>query len=79
MLLAISNHLSLRALKKNRWKSLQRWAYVAFVLTAAHGMAYQVIEKRHVPWVLVFAFVIAAVAAGQILGFVHVQLRMRRG
>jgi hypothetical protein len=41
---------------------------VAFVLTAAHGIAYQLIEKRHVPWVLLFASVMAAVAAGQILG-----------
>jgi sulfoxide reductase heme-binding subunit YedZ len=77
MLLAISNDLSLRALKTNRWKFLQRWAYVAFVLTAAHGIAYQLIEKRHVPWVLVFALVLAAVTAGQILGFVQVQRGMR--
>lgn len=49
MLLAISNDLSLRVLKTKRWKSLQRWTYAAFVLTAAHGIAYQLIEKRHVP------------------------------
>jgi methionine sulfoxide reductase heme-binding subunit len=79
MLLAISNDLSLRTLKTHRWKSLQRWTYVAFVLTAAHGIAYQLIEKRHVPWVLVFALVMAAVAAGQILGFVQVQRGMRLG
>jgi sulfoxide reductase heme-binding subunit YedZ len=79
MLLAISNDLSLRALKTNRWKGLQRWTYVAFVLTAAHGIAYQLIEKRHVPWVLVFALVMAAVAAGQILGFVQVQRRTEDG
>jgi sulfoxide reductase heme-binding subunit YedZ len=79
MLLAISNDFSLRALKTNRWKSLQRWTYVAFALTAAHGIAYQLIEKRHVPWVLVFALVIAAVTAGQILGFVQVQRGIRPG
>lgn len=77
MLLAISNDFSLRALETNRWKSLQRWTYVAFVLTAAHGIAYQLIEKRHVPWVFVFALVMAAVAAGQILGFVRVRWGMR--
>jgi len=32
MLLAISNDLSLLALKTNRLKSLQRWTYAAFVL-----------------------------------------------
>lgn len=79
MLLAISNDLSLRTLKIRRWKSLQRWAYVAFVLTAAHGIAYQSIEKRRVPWVLVFSGVMIAVVAGQILGFVQVQRRISHG
>jgi sulfoxide reductase heme-binding subunit YedZ len=40
LLLAISNDLSLRALKARRWKSLQRWTYVAFVLMGAHAIAY---------------------------------------
>jgi sulfoxide reductase heme-binding subunit YedZ len=75
MLLAISNDFSLRTLKTRRWKSMQRWTYAAFALTAAHGIAYQLIEKRHVPWVLVFALVISAVAAGQIFGFVQQQRR----
>jgi sulfoxide reductase heme-binding subunit YedZ len=79
MLLAISNDLSLRGLRTNRWKSLQRWTYVAFGLTAAHGIAYQLIEQRHIPWVLVFASVMAAVAVGQVLGIVQVQRRMRPG
>ena len=77
MLLAISNDLSLRALKTNRWKSLQRWAYVAFVLTAAHGIAYQLIEKRSVPWVVVFAAVMVAVVAAQLLGLIQCRRRMR--
>ena len=73
MLLAISNDLSLRALRTRRWKSLQRWAYAAFALTVAHGIAYQLIEKRHIAWVLVFAGVVSAVAAGQVFGFVQLQ------
>jgi methionine sulfoxide reductase heme-binding subunit len=76
MLLAISNDVSLRTLKTRRWKSLQRWTYAAFLLTAAHGIAYQMVEKRHVPWVLVFVGVIIATAVAQILGFVHVQRQM---
>jgi sulfoxide reductase heme-binding subunit YedZ len=75
MLLAISNDFSLRTLKMRRWKSLQRWTYAAFALTAAHGIAYQLIEKRYVLWVLVFALVMSAIAAGQIFGFVQVQRR----
>jgi methionine sulfoxide reductase heme-binding subunit len=76
-LLAISNDLSLRILKTRRWKSLQRWAYGAFLLTVAHGIAYQMIEKRHLVWVIVFAGFIIAVAAAQILGFVQVQRGLR--
>ena len=77
MLLAISNDLSLRTLKARRWKSLQRWTYIAFLLTGAHGIAYQLVEKRHVPWVLVFSAIMTAVAAAQCLGFVRVLRRLR--
>jgi sulfoxide reductase heme-binding subunit YedZ len=77
MLLAISNDLSLRRLKTRRWKSLQRWTYVAFLLTGAHGIAYQLIEKRHIPWVLVSSAIMTAVAVAQFLAFVRVQRRLR--
>ena len=77
MLLAISNDLSIRTLKARRWKSLQRWTYAVFLLTGAHGIAYQWIEKRHVPWVLFFSAIMAGVAAVQLLGFVWVQRRLR--
>jgi len=76
MLLAISNDVSLRTLKGRRWKSLQRWTYVAFVLTAAHGIAYQLIEKRLVPWILVFAAIMAAVAVAQFRGFLRVRRQL---
>ena len=69
MLLAISNDWSLRNLKASRWKNFQRWTYGAFVLTGAHGVAYQLIEKRHTAWVLVFSGVMIAVVVGQTLGF----------
>ena len=77
MLLAISNDLSLRTLKARRWKSMQRWTYVAFLLTGAHGIAYQLIEKRQVLWVLIFAAVLTAVAVAQFLGFVQIRWRSR--
>jgi DMSO/TMAO reductase YedYZ heme-binding membrane subunit len=47
MLLALSNDVSLRALGTRSWKSAQRWIYVAFDLTIVHGIAYQLVEKRH--------------------------------
>jgi methionine sulfoxide reductase heme-binding subunit len=76
MLLAISNDLSLRTLKA-RWKSLQRWTYIAILLTGAHGISYQFIEKRHLSWVLVFSAIMTAVAVAQFLGFVRVHRRLR--
>ncbi len=75
-LLAISNDFSLRALGIRRWKSFQRWTYLAFALTAAHGVTYQLVEKRHYPWVLIFTAVVIAVSATQVLGFIEVQGRM---
>jgi DMSO/TMAO reductase YedYZ heme-binding membrane subunit len=75
MLLAISNDLSVRTLGTRRWKSLQRWAYASFVLIAAHGTAYQLVEKRHLPWVLIFTSLMIAVATIQILGFFRAQKR----
>ena len=79
MLLAISNDFSLRTLKTHRWKFLQRWTYAAFALTGAHGIAYQLTEKRHVLWVLVSSVTMIAVVAGQILGFFQFQGRMGPG
>jgi sulfoxide reductase heme-binding subunit YedZ len=77
MLFAISNDLSLRTLKVRRWKSLQRWTYIAFLLTGAHGIAFQVIEKRHVPWIVVFAAIMTAVVILQFVAFVQVHWRLR--
>jgi len=54
LLLAISNDLSLRSLGMRRWKSLQRWTYVAFGLTLVHAIAFQIVEKRRLPWLIVF-------------------------
>lgn len=69
LLLVISNDISLRSLGIGRWKSIQRWAYAAFVLTAAHGIAFQLVEKRHLPWVLVFASLLGMVIVIQTLGW----------
>lgn len=79
MLLAISNDYSLRALKTQRWKFLQRWAYAAFALTVAHGIAYQLIEKRHRPWVLISAWIMVAAGAAQFIGWVHARRRINHG
>jgi methionine sulfoxide reductase heme-binding subunit len=73
LLLGISNDLSLRALGTRRWKFFQRWTYLAFVLTIAHGIAYQLVEMRHFPWVLVFSVLTACVPVIQLLGAIRAQ------
>ena len=68
LLLAISNDLSLRRLGTARWKSLQRWTYAAALLAVAHGILFQLVEKRHLPWVLIFAAITAIATGIQLLG-----------
>jgi sulfoxide reductase heme-binding subunit YedZ len=77
ILLAISNDLSLRRLGTRRWKSLQRWAYVAFGLTVAHGILFQRVEKRHLPWVIFFALLVATALILQLLGWIRVRQRRK--
>jgi sulfoxide reductase heme-binding subunit YedZ len=66
LLMALSNDLSLSKLGVARWKSLQRWAYVAFALTAAHAVAYQLVEKRIPPWETLLFLVLGIVLAFQL-------------
>ena len=54
-LLATSNDASLRKLGTPGWKSLQRWNYGCFSLTAAHTFAYQTGIGGGRGWFLVFA------------------------
>jgi sulfoxide reductase heme-binding subunit YedZ len=78
MLLAISNDISLRTLGLQRWKSLQRWTYVAVGLAIAHGVLFQLIEKRHLAWVLVFATLTILIIAVQLAGVVYVRAGRRQ-
>lgn len=71
MLLLLSNDVSLRRLGLARWKALQRWTYAAAALTIAHGVAYQFIEKRKLPWVVVFAIITGVIMVGQIMGVIR--------
>jgi sulfoxide reductase heme-binding subunit YedZ len=51
-LLATSNDYFLRRLGTPKWKSLQRWNYAVYALTAAHAIAYLKIEHQKRPFVL---------------------------
>lgn len=69
LLLGLSNNLSLRKLGPKRWKALQRWNYVGFALVAAHGVLYQLIEKRRFLFVGLFSGIVLLGGAIQLAGF----------
>jgi methionine sulfoxide reductase heme-binding subunit len=69
LLLALSNDLSLRKLKAPQWKYWQRWNYVFYLLVIIHAIAYQVIEKREVPYPLLLTILILPVLVFQVIGY----------
>jgi sulfoxide reductase heme-binding subunit YedZ len=70
-LLLLSNDYSLRWLGVPRWKSLQRWTYVAYALTVAHGIGYLIVIKRHGIWLILFAAIAGAAVVLQIAGLIR--------
>jgi DMSO/TMAO reductase YedYZ heme-binding membrane subunit len=56
-LTAISSDWALGRLGVPRWKGVQRMAYIAAGLTVAHGLVYQVLEKRSTGLVVVLVTV----------------------
>jgi sulfoxide reductase heme-binding subunit YedZ len=67
-LMAISNDWSLRGLGTARWKRWQRWTYVAAVLVALHGLAFQRMDRRTPAFVAVLVLMIGATLAFQLYG-----------
>lgn len=63
LLLALSSDRALRRLGAPRWKRLQRASYLAFGLTALHGLAFQLIEERSAVLVLLVVALPLAVLA----------------
>lgn len=69
VLLAISNNLAIRKLGPERWKTIQRWSYLAALLVIAHGFIYQALEGRKLAFVTFVLAAAAIVATLQVLGF----------
>jgi DMSO/TMAO reductase YedYZ heme-binding membrane subunit len=69
VLLALSSNWSLRLIGAKWWKRLQRLSYVAFVLTVAHSVVFQLIESRTLLLVVALALLTAGVIAGQLAGW----------
>lgn len=68
-LLFLSNDLSLQWLKTKRWKTIQRGNYILFALVLTHGILYQVIEKRMIIIIVLFAGIMMLPAIAQTIGF----------
>lgn len=69
LLLALSNDAALGALGAPRWKALQRWNYVCFILLFFHSVVYQVLEKRHRSLSVLFGGIVLITGGMQLAGF----------
>ena len=69
LLLSLSNDAALRVLGTRWWKRLQRFAYLAFVLTVFHGLMFQVLEGRSIALIVLLAMIFIAVLLVQVAGF----------
>lgn len=73
LLLCLSNQRALKLLGVMWWKRLQRLAYLVFILTIAHGLAFQLIEARNLILVGLLLLTIIHVVILQGLGFFLLQ------
>jgi len=69
LLLLLSSNHALGTLGARWWKRLQRLAYAALLLTAAHGLLFQLLERR-APWaVLLLALLCGGLSGLQLLAW----------
>lgn len=78
-LLAISTNRSVRELKAERWKGLQRLNYTLFALVVLHAVFYGALVRATSPFTVVLFLVVFAVFAGQALGIWQWRRRHPRG
>ena len=77
VLLAVSNDYALCRMGRHRWKALQRWSYGLFALVVAHGIGYQIVEQRPLPYLLLFALMVLTTLAVQVGGCRAVRRQQR--
>lgn len=75
LLLVLSNDYYLRKLGSARWKWFQQWNYALFVLVLAHGIAYQIIEKRAAGFVVALTILSVSAIVAQTVGYLKVRAR----
>jgi methionine sulfoxide reductase heme-binding subunit len=76
ILVGTSNDYSIRQLGRTRWKTLQRFNYLFFILVMLHSLIYAAVEKRFMPYVPILILISAYVLVVQYTGFR--QMRMAR-
>lgn len=69
LLFASSNDYALRRLGAAKWKQLQRWNYALFLFAILHTVAYQTMEKQHMPFVVTVAICGSITLVLQAIGF----------
>lgn len=72
MLLFLSNDLSMKILGTSRWKKLQLSIYLFFLVILAHGIMYQIIEKRIVIFIVIFSLLLIIPFIVQLKGFLAI-------
>ena len=75
VLLGLSSDRTLRFIGLKWWKRIQRISYVVFILTCAHGFAFQVLESREMFWIAAVGCVILVALTGQMYGIAAVRQR----
>ncbi len=78
MLLLLSNDLSLKFLKPGKWKRLQQLNYLLFIFSLVHGVMYQVIEKRILIFIIVFACLMLIPFIIQVKGYLSFSGRLKK-
>lgn len=76
-LLATSNDFSLKYFGRDRWKAIQRWNYILIVFTVLHGILYQIVEKRLIPFAFIFGAIALWIMMIQLAGFQKRRREMR--
>jgi len=71
-LLLLSNDFTMKFLRPSKWKRLQQFSYVFFLLMVAHGVMYQVIEKRIPAFIIVLFFLSTIPIIIQVKGYLIV-------
>jgi len=78
VLVSISSDAALRFLGKEKWKLVQRSAYVVIVAVIVHGALYQILEKRRWLLALIFLLLATGVAVFQLAGVQARRKQQRR-